>query len=307
MELRELEAFVAVSEELHFGRAAERLHMTQPPLSQRIRSLERQLGFPLFDRNTRTVTQTIEGQSLYPAAREVLHAFERFKTTSAAMASGSTGRLRIGFSGAATSQILPILARDIRAEFPDIDLVINGYIYSKTGQELIRKGQLDLAFSRLPIEQEDIGYLPLYEEELIVALPDTHPLANEKEVDLEDLASETFITFPADSGSMLQDAHKEALEQTGLTDVDIQEATDSYTILSLVAAGAGVSLTLSSVRHVQTTGIVYRRIAFPKIKLQQVLIWDSRRKDKMLRNVLELCAQSVVQFRKTLSAIDLDA
>lgn len=306
MDLREIEAFVAVAEELHFGRAADRLHMTQPPLSQRVRSLERQLGFPLFDRSTRSVTRTVEGDNLLAAGQDVLHAYDRFKATSAAMTSGESGRLRIGFSGAATSHILPVLARDIQSAYPAIDLGIKGYIYSKPAQEMVRKGQLDLAFSRLPIEQDDIGYLPLYEEELIVALPDTHSLAQADEVALEDLAHETFITFPAGSGSMLQAAHLDALKQTGLSNVDIQEATDSYTILSLVAAGAGVSLTLTSVRHVQTAGIAYRRLVFPKTTMQQVLIWDSRRKDQLLRNVLTLCAQSVIRFRATLDASDLN-
>lgn len=293
MDFKELEAFVAVAEELHFGRAAERLHITQPPLSQRMISLERQLGFALFDRSTRNVERTAEAEALLPAAQEALEAWGRFRSAARSIRTGESGQLRIGFAGASSSQVLPLLTRDIRAAYQDIEFAMNGYVYASTAQELILNGKLDLAFSRLPLADARLGHLRVDSEELLCALPDTHPLADTDEIDLKDLAKETFITFPADTGSTLHAAHTEALSLAGISSARTQVATDSYVILSLVAAGAGVALTLSSVRHIQTVGVVYKPLKPPKKMLQSVLIWDKSRKDQLLRNAVEVCAETL--------------
>ncbi|WNI26821.1 LysR family transcriptional regulator [Streptomyces sp. ITFR-16] len=286
MELRHLSAFVAVAEELHFGRAAKRLQMAQPPLSQQIRRLEKELGVQLFERNTRSVRLTGAGESFLQPVRTVLDDLDTAVRAARAAGRGEFGRVGIGFAGASSHDTLPRLTRAVRAAHPAIELVMTGQTYANVALARVADGSLDLGFVRLPVTQPGVAHRVIDEEELVCALPFDHPLAGLESVPLAELAGEPFVSFPANTGSTVRDAMVGACEAAGFNPRVVQEAPDSYTIMALVAAGVGVTLTVTSVQHIQQNGLVYRRLAGPPIRRQAALAWRADNPSAALRAVL---------------------
>jgi len=258
MELRDIEAFVAVAEELHFGRAAARLHISQPPLSNRIRQLEADLKVQLFTRSTRNVALTEAGQRLLAPAQQVLTQLSIARAVADSIVTGEQGRVRLGFAGASTQRSLPLLSHAVRTQHPGVELELQSQAYVFTAMEMLRNGSLDLAFARLPSSHPDLAFRVVEVEEIICALPAHHPLANEDAVRLSDLRDEDFVSLPADQGSILQATMFALCVTAGFNPRVTQFAPDSATVLALVAAGVGVTITLSSVQPVQTMGIAYR-------------------------------------------------
>ncbi|MFJ4824730.1 LysR family transcriptional regulator [Streptomyces bacillaris] len=293
MELRHLNAFLAVAEELHFGRAAKRLQMAQPPLSQQIRQLERELGVQLFHRNTRSVRLTSAGESFLDPVRTVLDDLDTAVRAARSAGKGEYGRVTIGFAGASSHETLPRLTRAVRAAHPGLELVMTGQTYANTALSRVADGSLDLGFVRLPVTRPGVAHRVIDQEELICALPSDHPLARRVSVPLDVLAGEPFVSFPANSGSTVRDAMTEACESAGFTPRVVQEAPDSYTILALVAAGVGVTLTVTSVQHIQQNGLVYRRIAGPPIRLSAALAWRPDNPSAALRAVLAVAEEAL--------------
>lgn len=286
MELRHLTAFVAVAEELHFGRAAKRLHMAQPPLSQQIRQLEKELDVQLFERSTRSVRLTSAGESFLGPVRRVLDDLDIAVRVAKSAGRGEFGRVSVGFAGASSHAAVPRLVRAVRAAHPGIELVMHGQTYSNRALDLVVEGALDLGFVRLPVTQPLVDTRVIYEEELVCALPSDHRLAGEERIDVADLAGEPFVSFPAGAGSSLRDAMVEACERAGHYPRVVQEAPDSYTILAMVATGVGVTLTLSSCMHIQQSDLVYRRLVGEPVVLRTALAWRRDNPSAALRSVL---------------------
>lgn len=293
MELRYLTAFVAVAEELHFGRAAKRLQMAQPPLSQQIRQLERELGVQLFERNTRSVRLTSAGESFLEPARTVLEDVDVAVRAAKAAGRGEYGRVTVGFAGASSHEALPLLTRAVRAAHPGLELVMRGQTYANEALAKVADGSLDLGFIRLPITQPGVQARVIEVEELICALPSDHRLAERESIPVEELRDEPFVSFPANAGSTLRDATVKACVSAGFTPRVVQEAPDSYTILALVAAGVGVTLTLTSCKHIQQTGLVYRPLAGEPTKLYAALAWRPDNTSAALRTVLEIAEEAL--------------
>lgn len=293
MELRYLTSFVAVAEELHFGRAAKRLQMAQPPLSQQIRQLEKELGVQLFERNTRSVRLTSAGQSFLKPVRTVLDDLDIAVRVAKAAGQGEYGRVSVGFAGASTHATLPVLTRAVRAAHPGLELVMRGQTYANVALARVADGSLDLGFVRLPVTQPGVEARMIAEEELVCALPSDHRLASQERIDVADLADEPFVSFPANAGSSLRDATFRVCEEAGFNPRVVQEAPDSYTILALVAAGVGVTLTLSSCLHIQQTGMVHRPLAGPAIRLQSALAWRTDNPSAALRSVLAVAREAL--------------
>ncbi|MEU1468116.1 LysR family transcriptional regulator [Streptomyces sp. NPDC005761] len=293
MELRHLFAFVAVAEELHFGRAARRLQMAQPPLSQQIRQLEKELGVQLFERNTRSVRLTSAGESFLQPVRTVLDDLDTAVRAARAAGRGEYGRVSIGFAGASSHETLPRLTRAVRAAHPGIELVMTGQTYANVALARVADGSLDLGFVRLPVTQPGVTFRVIDEEELVCALPSDHPLVARDSVPLEVLAGEPFVSFPANTGSTVRDAMVGACEAAGFNPRVVQEAPDSYTILALVAAGVGVTLTVTSVQHIQQSGLVYRPLAGPPIRRQAALAWRADNPSAALRAVLAVAEDAL--------------
>ncbi|MFJ4900648.1 LysR family transcriptional regulator [Streptomyces sp. NPDC088727] len=293
MELRHLSAFVAVAEELHFGRAAKRLQMAQPPLSQQIRRLEKELGVQLFERNTRSVRLTGAGESFLQPVRSVLDDLDVAVRAAKAAGRGEYGRVSIGFAGASSHETLPRLTRAVRAAHPGIELVMTGQTYANVALARVADGSLDLGFVRLPVTQPGVAHRVIDEEELVCALPSDHPLAARDSVSIEALVEEPFVSFPANTGSTVRDAMVGACEAAGFNPRVVQEAPDSYTIMALVAAGVGVTLTVTSVQHIQQNGLVYRPLAGPPIRRQAALAWRADNPSAALRAVLAVAQDAL--------------
>ncbi|MEU5851131.1 LysR substrate-binding domain-containing protein [Saccharopolyspora shandongensis] len=298
MELRYLTAFVAVAEELHFGRAAKRLQMAQPPLSQQIRQLEKELGVQLFERNTRSVRLTSAGESFLEPARTALDDVDIAVRAAKAAGRGEYGRVTVGFAGASSHESLPRLTRAVRAAHPGLELVMRGQTYANVALAKVADGSLDLGFVRLPVNQvgsptPGVQTRVIEVEELICALPQDHPLAGRERIAIEDLADEPFVSFPSNAGSTVRDALVKACVSAGFNPRVVQEAPDSYTILALVAAGVGVTLTLTSCQHIQQTGTVYRPLAGAPMLLHAALAWRTDNSSAALRTVLGIAEEAL--------------
>jgi DNA-binding transcriptional LysR family regulator len=180
------------------------------------------------------------------------------------------------------------LARAVRAEQPGIELVLQGQTYAGTAIAEVAAGSLDIGFSRLPANNQSVATRIYEYERLVAALPSDHPLANNETIRVADLASEPFVTFPGTQGSTVRDALIHAAMGAGFTPRIMQEAPDSYTILGLVAAGVGVTLTVSSVQHIDTPGLVYRELEDDLPQLAVVLAWRKENVSVATRAVLEI-------------------
>ncbi|EXU61642.1 LysR family transcriptional regulator [Streptomyces sp. PRh5] len=288
MELRHLSGFVAVAEELHFGRAVDRLHIAQSPLSQQIRLLERDLGVRLFDRTTRSVQLTAAGRALLkPAGRLPAEASAARRTVQAAHL-GEVGRVTLGFAGASSYSALPVLTRAVTSEHPGIELVLEGQTYAGEAPGRIAEGSLDLGFVALPVRR-GIGARVVRVERLQLALPDSHPPADRAEVAFAELAREPFVTFPLSRGSSVREAMMQACHEAGFAPRIAQEARDSYTMLALVGAGVGLAVVVESARHIQLGHVVFRPLAGDDVPVLPIALgWRSGNQSAALAAVLRV-------------------
>ncbi|WP_253905040.1 LysR family transcriptional regulator [Arthrobacter sp. H14] len=257
MELRWIEAFIAVAEELHFGRAAERLRMAQSPLSQTIKKLERSLGSPLFDRNTRTVSLTAAGHSFLPHARRIVDELDLARRAAGATEHEVYGRVAIGFSGALNHLTLPPLTRALRTKHPNIALSLVDRVMTDEAVQQLSHGSLDLAFVGLPMETSVVQHRAISIETLKAVLPLDHPLAADAEVDLAELADDDFVAMPRYPGSVLRETMGRAGANAGFHPRIVQEVVDPFLILSLVAAGVGISLVPECLQSIAPAGAVF--------------------------------------------------
>ena len=291
MESRWLQAFVAVAEELHFGRAAARLRMAQSPLSQVIRKLEKEIGTPLFDRNTRTVSLTASGRALLPHAYRVLEELDLARQAARASTGAVYGPVSIGFTGALNHHTLPPLTRAIRERHPEIDLTLVSRVMTRDGVEQVEHGHLDLAFVGLPLDPTRLRTRLIGREPLGAVLPTHHPLAGEAEIDLHDLSPEGFITTPVTAGSALQDAAKRACVDAGFRARVVQEITDPFMILTLVSAGVGVALMTAGVAGILPSGSVLVPLKGEPTYMNHGLAWSAENRSPALRAVLEVAEE----------------
>lgn len=261
MEIRLLRSFVVLAEERHFGRAAARLHIAQPALSQQLKALEREVGARLLDRSTRRVDLTDAGRLLLQRAREVLAAADRADADLALLVAGRAGRVRLGFVGTATYDVLPRVTRKVREELPDIDLELHGELLAPALLDGLRTHTLDLAVLRPgPVTPDDLVVHVLRHEPLVAVLPVTHPAAAAGEVALADLAGDTFVTHPSGARSTLQPQVLDACRRAGF-EPDVLEVGETGTLVVFVAAGLGVGLVPASVRALRLDGVAYVPLA----------------------------------------------
>ncbi|HZL54702.1 MAG TPA: LysR substrate-binding domain-containing protein [Solirubrobacteraceae bacterium] len=277
MELRHLRYFLAVAEELHFHRAAARLHISQPPLSQQIRALERELGVTLLERNRRRVALTAAGESFRDDARSVLAAVDRAAERARNVARGAVGRLSIAFVGSAMfSPTLPDILREFRSGHPEVDLVLRELPTVAQLNALVR-GELDLGVIRGPIAETDIDpqleLLAIQRENLVVALPSDHPLTARRRLRAESLRGETFVILDRRDSPGLFASLVSAMGEAGGVPDDVLEVAEMQTIISLVAGGFGVSLVPASVGQVDRSGVAFRPIAGPTPTIELALAW----------------------------------
>jgi DNA-binding transcriptional LysR family regulator len=277
MELRHLRYFLAVAEELHFHRAATRLHISQPPLSQQIRALERELGVTLLERNRRRVALTAAGEGFRDDTRAILDAVERASERARNVARGSLGTLSVGFVGSAMfSPTLPDILREFRAGRPEVELVLRELPTLVQLQALVG-GELDVGVIRGPIAQADVDprleLMTIQRERLVAALPADHPLAARRRLRAEDLSGETFVILARRDAPGLFASLTTAMVEAGGLPEDVLEVAEMQTIISLVAGGFGVSLVPESVGSVDRSGVAFRPIAGPTPTIELSAAW----------------------------------
>jgi DNA-binding transcriptional LysR family regulator len=247
MEISQLRAFLAVAEELHFGRAAERLHIAQPPLSRIIKQLERELDTRLLDRTTRSVKLTSSGQALIAPATEVVDALRRAEEAVRLADDGESGLVRIAFAGVSTHQLVARLARLVRSQRPGIQLELSSQNFAQPAMTKLVQGDTDIAFGRWDVIPADIASRVVMHDSLAIALPDTHPLAGARRLSIARLSGEGFISLPSYEGAVLPDRLRRLAHDKGFVPTIVQVAPDTQTALALVSAEVGCHLTLASV------------------------------------------------------------
>ncbi|MEU9357560.1 LysR substrate-binding domain-containing protein [Streptomyces sp. NPDC048301] len=291
MELKHLTGFVAVAEELHFGRAAERLHIAQSPLSQQIRLLERDLGAKLFDRTTRTVRLTPAGQALLDPARRLLADASAVRRTVRAAHLGEVGRVSVGFAGASSYSALPVLTRAVTSRLPGIELVLEGQTYTGEALRRVTEGTLDVGFVALPVRR-GITARVVRMERLVLALPDSHRLADRTEVPVGELAGEPIVTFPLARESAVREAMVQACHDAGFAPRIAQEAPDSYNMLALVGAGVGVAVVVESARNIHLEHVVFRPLAGDDVPVLPIALgWRTGNRSVALEAVLRVAEE----------------
>jgi DNA-binding transcriptional LysR family regulator len=305
MELRHLRYFIAVAEEGHITRAAERLGMQQPPLSQQIRALERELDVQLLRRKPRGVELTEAGRALLADARAILahidHAFAATRRT----ARGEQGRIAVGFTSSAPFHpFVPRVIRAFRESSPRITLTLEEGGTVELLEDL-RHERIDAAFVRTQVaDPMGVTINPLLEEAMLAALPSTHALATGGTADgpplpLAALAAETFIVYRRRSGPGLYDAIFAACHAAGFSPLVGQEAPRIVSTLNLVAAGLGIAIVPASLQRMQMDGVVYRRLTGAQPRAPLLLATRRGDTSAVVRRFLDLVKRTARTFPRT--------
>ncbi|MEO1519410.1 MAG: LysR family transcriptional regulator [Cyanobacteria bacterium J06633_2] len=270
MELRDIRYFVAVADTLHFGRAAERLHMTQPALSRQIRALETELEVQLFRRTKRSVKLTIAGQAFLKDAQQILHQVKQTVSTTRRIARGEMGHLRLSFTTSALRSIVPEIVREFRNRYPDVQLAMTERCTHEQ-VEAFRDHQLDVGFLYPPVDETLLAITPLQPETWVVALPKDHPLALRQPLTLSDLATESFILHPRQEGPYLYNQIIHLCQQAGFYPHVVQEVAACQTRAGLVAVGIGIAFVPEILQDAGNRAVVYRTLKGDAPSLQMAI------------------------------------
>lgn len=287
MELRHLRYFVIVAEELHFGRAAERLYMTQPALSKQIHSLESELGVLLFARTKRTVQLTTAGLVLLEQALQLLQKADRAVQLTRRAARGEIGTLRIGFTTTATQTVLPTFVREFRDRYPNVELTMQELCTEAQVQEL-HQHRIDLAFLHPPIDKRGLKLYSIWAEPFVVVLPKHHHLSGQERVHPKDLAQELFILHPRQEGPTLYRQFLELCRQLEFEPAIAQETASHTTRICLVAAGQGVTFIPKSVQALIGTEVVCKPLEPCALQMEFAAAWRQNDNSPVLEAFLAI-------------------
>ena len=258
MELRHLRYFRAVAEELHFGRAAERLHIAQPPLSQQIRQLERELGVSLLTRSTRRVELTRAGEAYLRRTIAVLDAVDDAGRQARRVARGVEGHLSIGCVGSATYSVLPRLVRALREQLPQVEISIRGEMLAPAQLDALRNRDVDIALLRPPDDDPDVQTEHVRRDRLMVAVPSAHRLAERDTVGVDDLRAEDLVAHPGQDRSVMGRLLTAMCADAGFVPRIRQEVSETSTLVTLVAAGLGIAVVPAPTADLDVAGVTYR-------------------------------------------------
>jgi DNA-binding transcriptional LysR family regulator len=292
VDLSQLEVFGVVAEELHFGRAAERLHLAQPHLSRTIRALEADLGTPLFDRTTRRVELTPAGRALLEPAAAILRMGERARADVAAARRGDSGHVRFSFAGPSSQVMVGRLARKVRERFRHIDLAFQPGRYGPVVVRELLEHATDLGIARFEQPPPGVDSRAVARERGVLAVPADHPVARASSVSFAQLRNEPFITLPEAFGSAVRAMFVSGCYAAGFAPDIVQTAPDSWTCVALVAAGVGLHYTTdSAVRQMTLDGVRIVPLAEEIPPVFSYLLWRTDDHDPALAKVLEISEQ----------------
>jgi DNA-binding transcriptional LysR family regulator len=285
MDLRQLRYFVAVAEERHFGRAAQRLHMSQPPLSMQIKALERELGIGLLERTSRRVALTDAGRAFLERAKIILGAVEEAREVARGAEQGLQGRLEVGFISSASLSLLPPSIRLFRERFGGVELELKE-LTSAQQIDALYEGGIRVGLVRLPLRAPGIRFEPVLEERLVVAMPSGHALEELERVPLQAVADLPLIFF---TRQLIPGFHAQIVElfrRVGAFPKVAQHAVHLQTIVGLVASGVGIAILPSSAERVSREGVAYRALDVPDATSWMGLAWVEGDESKLVRNFI---------------------
>ncbi|MDQ2083000.1 LysR substrate-binding domain-containing protein [Xanthobacteraceae bacterium Astr-EGSB] len=272
-DLAQLRCFVTVAEELHFGRAAARLHMTQPPLSRQIQVLEHILEVALFERTSRSVRLTPAGASFLPEAKRLLRFAEEAAAVAKRTASGRSGSLKVGFTAASAHSFLPALITACRTRLPGIELFLRELV-TREQVEAIETGQMDVGLVRPPVTDANLDSMRVSCESLVAALPRSHPLARNGTVSMKDFDGEAFIMYSPFESRYFYDLLVAQFAKAKILPRYVQHLSQVHSILSLVRAGLGVALVPASAENLRLKDVVLRPVRIrPSKPVELHLVW----------------------------------
>jgi DNA-binding transcriptional LysR family regulator len=291
VELRHLRYFRAVAEELHFGRAAQRLHIAQPPLSQQIRQLEREIGVTLLVRSTRKVELTPAGAAYLQRAVTILDAVEDAGEQAQRIAAGTEGRLAIGCVGSATYSLLPRLVRALREALPGVDVSVRGEMLAPAQIAALLAGEIDLALLRPPVEQSGVVVQTVRRDRLLVALPDGHPLATRQELRIKDLRDQEFVAHAGHGRSVMNTVLTAICADAGFVPRVRHEVEETSTLVTLVAAGLGVAVVPKPTAALDIAGVRYRPLVPDRLGVDLVAARAAVANSPLIERVLAVLCQ----------------
>jgi DNA-binding transcriptional LysR family regulator len=302
IELRLYGYFVTLAETLHFGRAAARHGIAQPPFSQQIQKLERELGTQLVQRSNRKVELTAAGKVFLVEANRTLAAAERAERSAKLAGEGRVGPLSIGIvSSAAYEDIIANILLRLGARYPRIDIVLHEMT---TPQQMhaLHSGEIQAGFGRPPVHSAEVEAFTVCSEPLLLALPVSHPLAQEKSIALRLLASDPWVMLPSDMGLGFYDQVIRVCHDAGFVPETRQVATQIHTMISLVAAGLGITLIPASVSTLHRAGVVYRPLKGRTEPVKTIALWMPSRMVPLLENLLQIIHEVVRSTKSVKSA-----
>jgi DNA-binding transcriptional LysR family regulator len=261
-EFFQLRCFLAVAEELNFRRAAERLNMTQPPLSRQIRLLEERVGVTLFERTNRRVRLTSAGEDFFANAVDILQRAERAVLTARQAERGEIGTVAMGFVPSAALEFIPRIVGALMAELPGVTFAPTEMM-SYEIVEALRSGRLDLGLTRMPGRGDEITCQRVVSEPFVLALPSDHPLAGKDTVTTADLHGAPFVGYSADRGGYLREVQAGLFATVGVVPRFVQQVSQTHSILALVNRGIGVALVPASSSAMRMENLSYREIGLP--------------------------------------------
>lgn len=284
LETRQLRYFVAVAEELHFGRAAHRLHISQPPLSQQIRQLEEALGVTLFERTQRSVKLTYAGGVFLVQVRSALNKLEDAVDLVRNADKGEAGFLRCGYTAASAYAVIPAVIHAFKQRYPLIEVALRELLSGDQFKD-IHEGRLDVGLVR------PFGSLPglvtekLVEESLMVAIPSEHPLAQQRIIEIQDLQEQPFIGFSKLGSQYFHDMIEALLSEEKVVPIHVQRATQPHAVVALVSAGLGLAIVPDASVRVHMDRVVYRPLHANKLPRPELhLCWRREGLTPLIRN-----------------------
>jgi DNA-binding transcriptional LysR family regulator len=294
-ELSQLRCFVAVAEDLHFGHAAARLHMTQPPLSRQVQLLEHALDVRLLERNSRSVRLTPAGRAFLPEARRILRLAEEAALAAKRVARGEAGSVTIGFTAGASYDFVPRLVSLASAELPDVDLVLKELV-TRDQLEALSSNRIDIGLVRLPVDRRGLELVCVAREPLLIGLPSGHPLATGRDPTIRDIDRQPFIMYSPGEGRYFYDLLASVFRSADVMPNYVQYISQTHTILALVSAGLGLALVPESARNLRFDGVVLRPIHLaPKTFSELFLVWRRNNENPALRIFQSLVLRKIME------------